>query len=151
MLCYSTNSLSLCYSTTGVRDPVTSTLHIILGSKMSLDIAQVVRWKTSPSSVLESPTLRYAASFAGYDSKISCFDSTNCKTYIWRSTFIFLCRYGFYGEVIKESEKLRWMGPMRYDYAGTMVFLKHKYFSSNLWHSWYDSTFIAIETTPQVP
>ncbi|KAF3340393.1 ceramide kinase [Carex littledalei] len=92
-------------SATGVRDPVTSTLHIILGSKMSLDIAQVVRWKTRPSSVMDSPTLRYAASFAGY---------------------------GFYGDVIKESEKLRWMGPMRYDYAGTMVFLKHKTYEAEV-------------------
>ncbi|KAJ4759198.1 Diacylglycerol kinase [Rhynchospora pubera] len=92
-------------STTGVRDPVTSALHIILGSKMSLDIAQVVRWKTSPSSVMDSPTLRYAASFAGY---------------------------GFYGDVIKESEKLRWMGPVRYDYAGTMVFLKHKTYEAEV-------------------
>ncbi|RWV95945.1 hypothetical protein BHE74_00013544 [Ensete ventricosum] len=52
-------------STTGTRDPVTSALHIILGKKMSLDIAQVVRWKTSPSST-EVPSVRYAASFAGY-------------------------------------------------------------------------------------
>lgn len=36
-------------------------------------------------------------------------------------------RYGFYGDVITESEKYRWMGPKRYDYAGTMVFLKHRY------------------------
>lgn len=36
------------------------------------------------------------------------------------------CRYGFYGDVIAESEKYRWMGPKRYDYAGTRVFLKHK-------------------------
>lgn len=37
-----------------------------------------------------------------------------------------LLRYGFYGDVITESEKYRWMGPKRYDYAGTMVFLKHR-------------------------
>lgn len=36
-------------------------------------------------------------------------------------------RYGFYGDVITESEKFRWMGPKRYDYAGTKVFLKHRY------------------------
>ena len=36
-------------------------------------------------------------------------------------------RYGFYGDVIAESEKHRWMGPKRYDYAGTKVFLKHRY------------------------
>jgi ceramide kinase len=35
-------------------------------------------------------------------------------------------RYGFYGEVIRESENYRWMGPARYDFSGTMVFLKHR-------------------------
>nr|XP_015627476.1 ceramide kinase isoform X5 [Oryza sativa Japonica Group] len=80
-------------STTGERDPVTSALLIILGRRISLDIAQVVRWKSSPSAEV-SPTVRYAASFAGY---------------------------GFYGEVIRESEKYRWMGPARYDFSGTMI------------------------------
>ncbi|KAH0456853.1 hypothetical protein IEQ34_014760 [Dendrobium chrysotoxum] len=51
-------------STTGVRDPITSALHIILGKKISLDVAQVVRWKTTPSSI-DTPSVRYAASFAG--------------------------------------------------------------------------------------
>ncbi|KAJ3680586.1 hypothetical protein LUZ60_016864 [Juncus effusus] len=86
-------------STTGVRDPVTSAMHIILGNRIPLDIARVVRWKTSISSVMNSPTIHYAASFLGY---------------------------GFYGDVIKESEKYRWMGPSRYDFAGTKVFLQHK-------------------------
>jgi hypothetical protein len=36
-------------------------------------------------------------------------------------------RYGFYGEVIRESENYRWMGPARYDFSGTMVFLKHRW------------------------
>lgn len=26
--------------------------------------------------------------------------------------------YGFYGDVLAESEKHRWMGPLRYDYSG---------------------------------
>lgn len=43
------------------------------------------------------------------------------------STYINDNRYGFYGDVITESEKYRWMGPKRYDYAGTMVFLRHRY------------------------
>ncbi|URD83795.1 Diacylglycerol kinase catalytic domain [Musa troglodytarum] len=91
-------------STTGTRDPVTSALHIILGKKVSLDIAQVVRWKTSPSST-EVPSVRYAASFAGY---------------------------GFYGDVIKESEGYRWMGPKRYDFAGTVAFLKHRSYEAKV-------------------
>ena len=30
-----------------------------------------------------------------------------------------LVGYGFYGDVLAESEKHRWMGPLRYDYSGT--------------------------------
>lgn len=26
--------------------------------------------------------------------------------------------YGFLGDVLKESEKFRWMGPKRYEYSG---------------------------------
>eukprot|EP00257_Ricinus_communis_P019584 XP_015578615.1 ceramide kinase [Ricinus communis] len=92
----STDAIVMC--TTGTRDPITSTLHIVLGKRVNLDIAQVVRWKISSTSNIE-PCVRYAASFAGY---------------------------GFYGDVITESEKYRWMGPKRYDYAGTKVFLRHR-------------------------
>ncbi|KAM1368306.1 hypothetical protein PS1_001652 [Malus domestica] len=91
----STDAIVMC--TTGARDPITSTFHIVLGKRVSLDVAQVVRWKTTSTSKVE-PFVRYAASFAGY---------------------------GFYGDVITESEKYSWMGPKRYDYAGTRVFLKH--------------------------
>ncbi|KAL6911688.1 hypothetical protein ACP4OV_000493 [Aristida adscensionis] len=91
-------------STTGERDPVTSALLIILGRRMSLDIAQVVGWKSSPTAEV-LPTVRYAASFAGY---------------------------GFYGEVIRESENYRWMGPARYDFSGTMVFLKHRSYEAKV-------------------
>nr|XP_046252575.1 ceramide kinase family protein isoform X2 [Scatophagus argus]XP_046252576.1 ceramide kinase family protein isoform X2 [Scatophagus argus] len=34
-----------------------------------------------------------------------------------------LLGYGFYGDVLAESEKHRWMGPLRYDYSGAMVYL----------------------------
>ncbi|KAF3696844.1 Ceramide kinase [Channa argus] len=34
--------------------------------------------------------------------------------------------YGFYGDVLTESEKHRWMGPLRYDYSGTMVYLSNR-------------------------
>ncbi|KAK6936852.1 Diacylglycerol kinase, catalytic domain [Dillenia turbinata] len=90
--------------TTGARDPVTSALHIVLGKRVSLDIAQVIRWKKTALSKVE-PFIRYAASFAGY---------------------------GFYGDVITESEKYRWMGPVRYDYAGTKVFLRHRSYEAEV-------------------
>ncbi|XP_042508519.1 ceramide kinase isoform X2 [Macadamia integrifolia] len=98
----STDAIVIC--TTGTRDPITSALHIVLGKRVRLDIAQVVRWKTSILSK-DAPSVRYAASFAGY---------------------------GFYGDVIKESEKYRWMGPKRYDYAGTKVFLQHRSYGADI-------------------
>ncbi|CAJ1958631.1 unnamed protein product [Sphenostylis stenocarpa] len=98
----STDAIVIC--TTGVRDPITSALHIVLGKRVHLDIAQVVGWKTTPRSEVE-PNIRYAASFSGY---------------------------GFYGDVITESEKYRWMGPKRYDYAGTMLFLKHRSYEAEI-------------------
>ncbi|KAI3508159.1 hypothetical protein L1887_23163 [Cichorium endivia] len=39
--------------TTGARDPVTSALQIILGERLRLDIAQIVIWKTSRTSIHE--------------------------------------------------------------------------------------------------
>nr|GEX06300.1 ceramide kinase isoform X1 [Tanacetum cinerariifolium] len=98
----STDAVVIC--TTGVRDPMTSALQIILGKRVCLDIAQVVRWEKSRTSKNE-PRVRYAASFAGY---------------------------GFYGDVITESEKYRWMGPKRYDYAGTKVFLRHRSYEAEV-------------------
>lgn len=30
-----------------------------------------------------------------------------------------LLGYGFYGDVLTDSERKRWMGPARYDFSGT--------------------------------
>ncbi|XP_047322991.1 ceramide kinase-like isoform X2 [Impatiens glandulifera] len=98
----STDAVVIC--TTGARDPMTSALQIVLGKRVKLDIAQVVRWKMMSTSKVD-PFVRYAASF---------------------------CGYGFYGDVIAESEKYRWMGPKRYDYAGTLVFLKHRTYEAEI-------------------
>lgn len=98
----STDAIVIC--TTGARDAMTSALQIILGKTVCLDIAQVVRWKKTSTSE-DEPCVRYAASFAGY---------------------------GFYGDVITESEKYRWMGPKRYDYAGTKVFLRHRSYEAEI-------------------
>ncbi|KAF8008708.1 hypothetical protein BT93_K2383 [Corymbia citriodora subsp. variegata] len=98
----STDAIVIC--TTGARDPITSALQIVMGKNVPLDIAQIVRWRTAAESKVE-PCVRYAASFAGY---------------------------GFYGDVITESEKYRWMGPKRYDYAGTKVFLRHRSYEAEV-------------------
>ncbi|XP_029418249.1 ceramide kinase [Nannospalax galili] len=36
-----------------------------------------------------------------------------------------LLGYGFYGDLIKDSEKKRWMGLIRYDFSGLKTFLSH--------------------------
>jgi len=56
----STDSIVL--SSTGVRDPVTSSLHVVLGKRACLDIAQVVSWKENTSN---ADSVYYAASFTG--------------------------------------------------------------------------------------
>lgn len=105
----STDATVIC--TTGARDPITSALHIVLGKRVSLDIAQVVRWRMTSASK-DEPYVRYAATFAGY---------------------------GFYGDVITESEKYRWMGPKRYDFAGTKVFLQHRSYEAEVAYLEVDS------------
>ncbi|KAK0132150.1 Ceramide kinase [Merluccius polli] len=44
-----------------------------------------------------------------------------------------LLGYGFYGDVLTDSEKKRWMGPLRYDLAGVKTFLSHNYYEGSIW------------------
>ncbi|XP_019746539.1 ceramide kinase isoform X1 [Hippocampus comes] len=37
-----------------------------------------------------------------------------------------LLGYGFFGDVLAQSERKRWMGPLRYDYAGMVVYLSNR-------------------------
>ncbi|KAL4646129.1 ceramide kinase-like [Arapaima gigas] len=80
----------VCFATVGVNDPVTSTLHIIIGDSQPLDVCSVHH---------TSLFVRYSVSLVGY---------------------------GFYGDVLAESERYRWMGPLRYDFSGCMVFLSNR-------------------------
>ncbi|KAF7209774.1 ceramide kinase [Nothobranchius furzeri] len=43
-----------------------------------------------------------------------------------------LVGYGFYGDVLAESEKHRWMGPLRYDYSGALVYLSNRSYSGTV-------------------
>ncbi|MEE6481170.1 hypothetical protein FKM82_012774 [Ascaphus truei] len=43
-----------------------------------------------------------------------------------------LLGYGFYGDVLKGSEKNRWMGPARYDFSGFKTFLSHHYYEGTV-------------------
>ncbi|XP_060633796.2 ceramide kinase [Anolis sagrei] len=86
----------ICYATVGINDPVTSTLHIIIGDTQPLDVSSVHR---------NNAFLKYCVSLLGY---------------------------GFYGDVLKDSEEKRWMGPARYDYSGFKTFLSHHYYEGTV-------------------
>ncbi|ERE86458.1 ceramide kinase-like protein [Cricetulus griseus] len=43
-----------------------------------------------------------------------------------------LLGYGFYGDLIKDSEKKRWMGLIRYDFSGLKTFLSHQYYEGTV-------------------
>ncbi|KAG5838238.1 hypothetical protein ANANG_G00221660 [Anguilla anguilla] len=83
----------VCFATVGVNDPVTSTLHIIIGDSQPLDVCSVHHLNS---------LVRYSVSMVGY---------------------------GFYGDVLAESERHRWMGPLRYDYSGCMMYLSNRSYS----------------------
>eukprot|EP01134_Creolimax_fragrantissima_P001746 CFRG1746T1 len=40
--------------------------------------------------------------------------------------------YGFYGDVMKDSENYRWMGPVRYDYSGFKQYIAHRNYKATI-------------------
>ncbi|XP_030621216.1 ceramide kinase-like [Chanos chanos] len=86
----------ICYATMGTNDPVTSSLHIIIGDSQPMDICTVHHNNTF---------LRYSVSLLGY---------------------------GFYGDVLTDSERKRWMGPARYDISGFKTFLTHHHYEGTV-------------------
>lgn len=40
--------------------------------------------------------------------------------------------YGFYGDIVAESESLRWMGPARYDWLGFMKFCRLRHYNGEV-------------------
>uniref|UniRef100_A0A3Q3VWQ5 DAGKc domain-containing protein n=1 Tax=Mola mola TaxID=94237 RepID=A0A3Q3VWQ5_MOLML len=43
-----------------------------------------------------------------------------------------LLGYGFYGDVLSDSERNRWQGPARYDLSGVKTFLSHNYYEGTV-------------------
>nr|XP_023685989.1 ceramide kinase isoform X3 [Paramormyrops kingsleyae] len=43
-----------------------------------------------------------------------------------------LLGYGFYGDVLADSESKQWMGPARYDISGVKTFLTHNYYEGTV-------------------
>ncbi|XP_068162989.1 ceramide kinase isoform X2 [Antennarius striatus] len=43
-----------------------------------------------------------------------------------------LLGYGFYGDLLTDSERKRWLGPARYDLSGVKTFLDHNYYEGTI-------------------
>nr|XP_020457180.1 ceramide kinase [Monopterus albus] len=43
-----------------------------------------------------------------------------------------LLGYGFYGDLLTDSERKRWLGPARYDLSGLKTFLSHNYYEGTI-------------------
>ncbi|XP_076447595.1 ceramide kinase-like isoform X2 [Babylonia areolata] len=81
---------SVVCSTTGTNDPITSTLHIILGCSVGVDVNALYKEKV----------------FVKYS--------------------VTMTSYGYYGDLLADSERLRWMGPKRYNWSGFKKFVLNK-------------------------
>ena len=86
-------------STTGTRDPATASLWIALGARLPIDVAEVddPRGGTAAVSgtVGSGSGKRHVVSFLGY---------------------------GYYGDIIRTSDSMRFLGPARYDVMGALAF-----------------------------
>jgi ceramide kinase len=83
----STNALA--YTLHGTDDPVTATIHIVLGGCTNLDVVSVQNHSGIERFVLGQLS------------------------------------YGYLADTLLHSERLRWMGPKRYNYAGLCQLLSH--------------------------
>eukprot|EP00897_Mesotaenium_endlicherianum_P006338 jgi/Mesen1/5732/ME000029S05043 len=131
-------------SVTGTRDAATSALHIVLGDRMPLDVVRISSWQSSSEPPPSSDATATAGGRQGRPSESSSgkkkarhghggaadvSDSHATPRVRYAASF---AGYGFYGEVARESEQYRWMGPARYDVAGFFTFLRHKMYEAEV-------------------
>lgn len=87
---------AMAFVTSGINDPVTAALHIILGDSIGVDVSGV---------------------YSGNRLLLYC------------TTML---AYGYFGDILKASEKYRWMGPHRYDWSGFRQLLKLKSYKADI-------------------
>lgn len=74
----------------GTNDVTTSTLNILLGNQIHIDVCSV-------HSLESDRLLKFVSTFVAY---------------------------GYFGDIIRESERLRWLGPSRYEVTALNILLK---------------------------
>ncbi|CAF3403116.1 unnamed protein product [Rotaria socialis] len=102
---------AVAFGTTGLNDPVTSALQIIVGETLSIDIATV----------------------------------HNEKGFV--SFMAVMLAYGFFGDIIQQSDKWRFLGPLRYDLAGFFQFIRNRSYNSEVTITLSDADLSRTTTT----
>ncbi|XP_055586609.1 ceramide kinase [Uranotaenia lowii] len=121
----STDTVAYCLN--GTTDIKTSIIHIILGQSYGLDISSVY------NSNDRSPTA--SESSGNFDESIPKGNESpkiDSKRPRLLKMYASVLSYGFLGDVTMESEKYRWMGPKRYDYAGFKKFLRNRGYQADI-------------------
>ena len=100
----STDCVAMCLH--GNNDPVTAALHIALGMQRICY------------------TLLTIQSLLGDRLDV---DVSAIHTEVGLERFVMtMCSYGYFGDLMKHSENLRFLGRYRYDLSGVRTFLRHK-------------------------
>ncbi|XP_071260684.1 ceramide kinase-like isoform X2 [Salvelinus alpinus] len=82
--------------------------------------------QNSPEEKLVPCSLRIGIIPAGDSQPMDVCSVHHNNTFLRYS--ISLLGYGFYGDVLADSERKRWMGPARYDFSGFKTFLTHHHY-----------------------
>jgi len=135
----STDSVAMCLH--GSPDPLTAALHILLGDHMQVDAVSIhsspsssppiLSPDTSPSHIsFPSPSPDSTSTFStSPDSPTSSTTSPSSKLERFAMTMV---SYGYFGDLMKHSESLRWLGRQRYDLSGVRTFLAHRSYKGSI-------------------
>jgi len=110
----STNAVAL--SLHGTTDVVSAALHIILGDRRNIDVSSV----------------------RGQDHKLHRFSNTlilflgKKNFFSVKRFFMAMISYGYFGDLMVHSERLRWLGPKRYDISGFHTFLNNNAYKGTI-------------------
>ncbi len=102
------------FGTTGLNDPVTSALQIIVGESLLIDIT----------------TVKNGEEFL-FHLFIYLFIQVHNENGFVRFMATMLA-YGFFGDIIHQSDQWRCLGPLRYDLAGFCQFIRNTSYHSEL-------------------
>ncbi len=110
---------AVAYTLNGTRSAFTAAAHVVLGDSIPLDVLRLDCGQENQASGASSP--RGPTGSPG--SSIACIHPGSRET---TKFALSMASFGFFGDVMEESEKWRWIGPMRYDLVGAGMWMLNK-------------------------